>query len=186
MASSSRTIEGDQKLQKVLERVLKRNKHYYEYGSVARYIPALTRADPRKVGISILNINGESFNVGDYQTKFSIQSLSKIVTLILALLDNGKRAVFNKVGMEPSGKSFNAIESMNELNKPFNPMINAGAIAVTSMIKGRDNRARFERIMNFFKKLAKSNKLELDNQIYLSEKETGNRNRTLAYYMKEI
>ncbi|ADO77968.1 glutaminase A [Halanaerobium praevalens] len=185
MLYNSLISKNKEQLQQKVEEVVENNRHYAKLGNLASYIPVLTEADPTQVGLSIWTIKGESFNAGAYQTRFTIQSISKIITLILALLDNGRDAVFKKVGMEPSGKSYNAIESINCCNKPFNPMINAGAIAVTSMIKGDSPQIKFARIMNFFKKITKSDNLELDERVYLSEKRTGIRNRTLAYYMKE-
>jgi len=177
--------DKNQNLQIVLEKILDRNRKYYQQGRVASYIPALARANSQEVGISLVNTDGDVFGAGDYQVKFSIQSISKVLILMLALLDKGQEAVFAKVGMEPSGKSFNSIESINDEGKPYNPLINAGAIAVTSLIKGSDNQEKSQRMIDFVHKLTANDNLKINRDIYLSEKRTGNKNRTLAYYLKE-
>ncbi|MCK8828264.1 glutaminase A [Natroniella acetigena] len=172
-------------LNAILRDSLKNNQAYYKEGELANYIPALAKADSKAVGISMIDIEGNSYSTGEYEKKFAIQSVSKPITLILAIMDNDIDFVFNKVGVEPTGDPFNSIIKLTGSAKPYNPMINAGAIAVTSMIKGKDNEEKFKRILNFFRKLAKNDKLKLDQEIYLSEKETGDRNRSLAYYMKD-
>lgn len=171
----------------LLESAIEKHHHYYKRGKVATYIPALALAEPQDIGISVLDSKGKYCSIGEYQKKFTIQSISKIVTLALAIMDRGEEFVFNKVGYEPTGDSFNSIVRMetNRISKPYNPMINAGAIAITSMIKGVDNAEKLVRMMNFFKKMIGNKDLTIDNTVYLSEKETGHRNRALAYYMKD-
>ncbi|MFR4479970.1 MAG: glutaminase A, partial [Fusobacterium sp.] len=121
-----------------------------------------------------------------YETKFTIQSISKIVALMLAILDNGEEYVFSKVGMEPTGDPFNSITKLetSREKKPYNPLINAGAIAVSSMIKGKDARDKFERLLDFFKKISEDETLDVNYKIYCGESETGNRNRAMGYFLK--
>ena len=107
------------------------------YGEVATYIPELGKADKNALGIAVRLNDGDLITAGDCSTRFSIQSISKIITLLVALERFGSKAVFDRVGMEPSGEAFNSlIELDTRHNKPFNPMVNSGAIAVASMLVG--------------------------------------------------
>lgn len=155
-------------------------------GQVADYIPELDKAKKDALGVCILNNDGTMYTAGDWKTKFTIQSISKIVTLMLAILDNGEDYVFSKVGMEPSGDPFNSIRKLetSSRKKPYNPMINAGAIAVASMIKGRDARDKFQRLLAFFKKVTEDDSLDVNYKIYCGESETGNKNRAMGYFLK--
>ncbi|MNO14274.1 Glutaminase [compost metagenome] len=113
------------------------------------------------------------------------QSISKVFTLILALMDHGEAAVFSKVGMEPTGDHFNSIMKL-ELAQPaipFNPLINAGAIVVSSMIRGANTEEKSARILDFFRELAGNSGLNYDEQVYRSESETGHLNRSMAYFL---
>jgi len=113
------------------------------------------------------------------------QSISKVFTLILALMDHGEAAVFSKVGMEPTGDHFNSIMKL-ELAQPaipFNPLINAGAIVVSSMIKGANTEEKSARILDFFRELAGNSGLNYNEQVYRSESETGHLNRSMAYFL---
>ncbi|SES88023.1 L-glutaminase [Natronincola peptidivorans] len=177
-----------EEIKKHLENAITSYHHYYASGKLAAYIPALLEANPKAIGACILDKEGHWYCAGDYEKRFTIQSISKIVTLALAIMDNGEESVFSKMGYEPTGDSFNSLVRMeiNRVPKPYNPMINAGAIVVTSMIKGEDNNEKLERIIDFFKRLTSNEELSIDGKVYLSEKETGHRNRALAYYMKEV
>ncbi|MBU3842252.1 MAG: glutaminase A, partial [Candidatus Fusobacterium pullicola] len=129
---------------------------------------------------------GNRYTAGDWEIKFTVQSISKLVTLMLAILDNGEEFVFSKVGMEPSGDPFNSIRKLetSSKKKPYNPMINAGAIAVAAMIKGKDAREKFQRVLEFFKKITEDETLDVNYKIYCGESETGNKNRAMGYFLK--
>ena len=173
-------------MQKLLERVLKHNQKYTKDGKVATYIPELSKANGHDLGISIISLNGNEYSVGVSDKKFTIQSISKVVTLLLAIMDDGKNNVFSKVGVEPTGQGFNSIVNL-EIKaplKPFNPMVNSGAIVTTSLIYGNTQEERFERILNFTKKITGNPNITYNHDVYLSEKKTGDRNRALAYFMK--
>ena len=107
-------------------------------GKVADYIPELALADPNWFGISVVTIDGQSYDVGDSTQLFSIQSVSKPFVFGLALDVNGRDAVLNKVGVEPTGEAFNAIVLDEQSNRPFNPLVNAGAIAIADLVPGKD------------------------------------------------
>jgi glutaminase len=170
----------------LLNRLVKKNIPETKLGTVASYIPELDKARKDALGIYILDNEGNEYFSGDYETKFTIQSISKIVALMLAILDNGEEYVFSKVGMEPTGDPFNSITKLetSRERKPYNPLINAGAIAVSSMIKGKDARDRFGRLLDFFKKISEDETLDVNYKIYCGESETGNRNRAMGYFLK--
>ncbi|WP_286034198.1 glutaminase A [Fusobacterium necrogenes] len=173
-------------LNELLDKLVIKNRPICELGHLANYIPELDRAPKGALGIFITDINGNKYCAGDWNNKFTIQSISKLITLMLAILDNGEDYVFSKVGMEPTGDPFNSIVKLETSNgkKPYNPMINAGAIAVSSMIKGKDAKEKFDRLLDFFKLISEDNTLDVDYKVYCSESETGNRNRSMGYFLK--
>lgn len=154
-------------------------------GKVADYIPELAKVNPNLFGVCLVKSNGDVIGVGDYQHKFSIQSVSKVIILIQAILDCGAAKVLSKVSLEPTSSSFNSIvnlELKNE-NKPLNPFINAGAIVCTSFLNGNTADEKVERVIELIKKMSGNNDIKVNTNIYNSENETGSRNRALAYYM---
>ncbi|MGL5277843.1 MAG: glutaminase A [Cetobacterium sp.] len=173
-------------MQELLKELVEKHRKTTELGKVASYIPELEKTNPRNLGIYILDNEGNEYFAGDYNNKFTVQSISKVVALMLAILDNGEEYVFSKVGMDPSGDPFNSIRKLetSSRRKPYNPMINAGAIVVSSMIKGDDAKDKFNRLLEFFKKITEDSSLELNPKVYLSESETGNKNRAMGYYLK--
>lgn len=180
-------IEGD-KVQIELEKILNQNREKIAFGNLPTYIPELTRANKDALGIYISQLDGSEFKAGDYDYKFTIQSISKVITLIMALEDWGAEYIFECVGKEPTGDAFNSMMKLEIVrpSKPFNPMINAGAIAVTSKIKGKSPEERIQRIMDFFKLVTGNPDLKVNESIYMSEKSTGDRNRAMAYFMKDV
>jgi glutaminase len=171
-----------------LQRIVDKNKNLTSKGKVASYIPALAKANKSDLGICIKDMKSNMYVAGEYDRKFTIQSISKTVSLILALMDNGEDFVFQKVGMEPTGDAFNSIYKLEvaDVAKPLNPMINAGAIEVCSLIKGNSCEEKFERLLNLFKKISGNDKLKVNEEVYLSEKKTGNRNIAMAYLLKDM
>lgn len=170
----------------LLDKLVKKNIAETKMGTVASYIPELDKAKKDALGLYIIDVEGNEYFSGDWDTKFTIQSISKIVTLMLAILDNGEEYVFSKVGMEPTGDPFNSIKKLetSSRRKPYNPLINAGAIAIASMIKGKDVRDRFQRLLEFFRKISEDETLDVNYKIYCGESETGNRNRAMGYFLK--
>lgn len=174
-------------MEKLLSEILDNNRYLIELGNLPTYIPELSKANKQALGICVADLSGNQYCVGDYQYPFTIQSISKVITLIIALQDCGVDEIFSKVGMEPTGDAFNSMMKLEIVrpSKPFNPMINAGAIAVTSMIKG-DGEERFQRILDYFKKITGNPQMKINNEVYLSEKKTGDRNRAMAYFMRDV
>ncbi|WP_300347390.1 glutaminase A [Clostridium sp.] len=169
-----------------LENLIEDNRQYVEHGKLASYIPELEKANKEDLGIYIVTLDGKEEGAGEYEKKFTIQSISKVISLMIAILDNGKDRVFSRVGVEPTGDSFNSIVSLERKpsKKPFNPMVNSGAILTTSLIEGEDVDDKFQRILEFTRKVMGNDTIDLNEDVYLSEKETGDRNRALAYFMK--
>lgn len=151
-------------------------------GSVADYIPELALAKPEWFGICVVTTDGREFEVGDCDKLFTIQSISKAFVYGLALEDNGREYVNSKVSVEPTGEAFNSIILDEATNRPYNPMVNAGAIATTDLIKGNGATERLKRVLNMFKRYT-GRELDINVPVFLSEKATGNRNKAIAYLM---
>jgi glutaminase len=162
-------------------------KKYTKYGKVADYIPELKKAHPHDLSVAIYHPNGTCRSAGDIQQKITLQSISKVLTLALALIDCGEESVFRKVGYEPTGDPFNSIIKLEIMNptKPLNPMINAGALAVTHMIKGKNIEDRLNRILSFVQELTNNPNVTYSQEVAKSEFETAHLNRSLCYYMKQ-
>jgi len=173
-------------MQNVLNEVININRKYTNYGQVASYIPELKNAKRDDLGICIIDKDNNVYKAGSYNKKFTIQSISKPIILAMALMDNDWSYVFSKVGMEPSGDPFNSIMKLetNDTKKPSNPMINAGAIVTTSLIKGSSSEEKEQRMLRFFRKLANNENIGINYDVYKSEKLTGDRNRAMAYLLK--
>lgn len=151
-------------------------------GAPAAYIPELSKVDPALFGISIVTADGQGYAVGDSGVPFTIQSISKAFVYGLALEDHGMDGVLAKVGVEPSGDAFNAIVFDDRTNRPFNPMVNAGAIATTALIKGSGVAERLGRIIEMFRRYT-GRVLTVDESVYASEAATGHRNRAITWLM---
>ena len=154
-------------------------------GAVATYIPELAHVDPNQFGIAVIDNEGRVAKGGDADTPFSIQSISKVFTLTLALGMAGDR-LWRRVGREPSGSPFNSIVQLEfEKGIPRNPFINAGAIAVTDLIlSGHQPREALGEILRFVRFLAEDASISIDEKVAASEQRTGFRNAALANYMK--
>ncbi len=155
-----------------------------EEGEVATYIPELGRADPNWFGICVVTADGHVYEVGDTDLDFTIQSISKPFVFGMALEDRGRDDVLSRVGVEPSGNPFNAIV-VDDRNRPFNPMVNSGAIVATGLIEARDDEERMQRIIEAFSHYA-GRRLPLDETVYKSESITGDRNRAIAHLMRSF
>lgn len=174
-------------MKELLEEIIAENRKYTTYGNVAKYIPELSKANPEVLGIYICDLNGNEYHAGDFDYKFTIQSISKVIVLMLALRDSGSTRVFSKIGVNPTADAFNSIIPLEYKSpeKPLNPMINAGAIATTSLVNGTNSNEIFREILEFTKKITNNDVINLNESVYLSEKATGHKNRALAYFMKD-
>lgn len=154
-------------------------------GRVANYIPALANVDPRKFGIAVMTCDGEIVVAGDSDEPFSIQSVSKVFTLTLAAEKAGP-ALWDRVGREPSGSAFNSIVQLEqEQGIPRNPLINAGAIVITDILaEGRSPEETVHAIMEFLRQRAGDDTIRYDPVVAQSESETGDRNASLAHFMR--
>ncbi|MCA1452450.1 glutaminase A [Bradyrhizobium sp. BRP22] len=151
-------------------------------GAVADYIPELGKANPAHFGISLATLDGHVYEVGDTKVPFTIQSMSKPFVFALALDTLGAGRVESAIGVEPSGDPFNSIR-LNAENHPFNPMVNAGAIACTGLIHEAKGDAAFDYIRQALGRFA-GRELTLDEAVYHSESTTGDRNRAIGYLLR--
>lgn len=163
-------------------RTLHASLHPDSTGEVATYIPELGRADPARFGICLAMVDGHLHEVGDTAEPFTIQSISKPFTYGRALQRHGRERVLQQVGVEPTGEAFNAIILDEAHNRPFNPMVNAGAIAVAELAEGDTPAAREAGLLGLFASLA-GRPLGIDRAVYESERSTGHRNRAIAWLM---
>jgi glutaminase len=154
-------------------------------GGVASYIPELTRADPAWFGIAVATIDGHVYEVGDTRQPFTIQSISKPFAYALALHDQGADEVLSKIGVEPSGDAFNSISLHRDSGRPFNPMINAGAIAATGLVRGATAEQKIERILALCSQCA-GRDLSIDEAVYRSERDTGYRNFAIGFMLRNF
>ncbi|XP_053173388.1 glutaminase kidney isoform, mitochondrial-like isoform X2 [Scomber japonicus] len=156
-----------------------------EGGQVADYIPQLAKFGPDLWGVSLCTIDGQRHSVGDTKVPFCLQSCVKPLEYSIAVHEIGSDHVHQFVGKEPSGLKFNKL-SLNEEDKPHNPMVNAGAIVISSLLKPNSNKAeRFDYVMEFLKAMAGTEYVGFNNATFQSERETGDRNYAIGYYLKE-
>lgn len=154
-------------------------------GRVADYIPELAKANPDSFGICIATRDGQLYESGDTRQGFTIQSISKAFTYGLALEDRGEEHVLSRIGVEPSGDAFNAISLKEGSGTPFNPMINAGAIATCGQVLPKGGRSRFDRIRDYLSCCA-GQSLVVDEPVYRSESATGHRNRAIGWMLRNF
>jgi glutaminase len=172
-------------LQKLIDELLRDAASYPEKGLVADYIPELAKVDPEKLGIAVATVEGDLVKGGDADELFSIQSISKVFTLALALGKIGDD-LWKRVGREPSGTSFDSIVQLeHERGVPRNPFINAGAIVIADVVlAGHQPREAIGHILHFVRFVTNDDSIAIDPAVARSETERGYRNRALANYMQ--
>ena len=149
-------------------------------GKNADYIPYLAQVDSKLFGIAVVTTDNKVYTLGDVKYSFSIQSISKVFTLALAMQQLGADKVFDRIGSEPTGRPFNAVQAVVDMpSHTGNPLVNAGAIATTSLVSGADANEKWEKILGFYGKAA-GEKLSLIDEVYKSEAATNQGNRALA------
>lgn len=171
----------------ILAEVADRVEPHRGEGKVAAYIPALAEVDPLSFGIAFAGRDGGVHGAGDWEEPFSIQSISKVFTLALALERSGS-ALWKKVGREPSGSAFNSIVQLErELGRPRNPLINPGAMVVTDHLIGNGTAgAAIDDLLALLRDQARDGDVHVDEDVARSESATGARNRALAWFMKSF
>jgi glutaminase len=174
-------------LDRVVREIADEMRQRPDRGEAATYIPELARVDSKAFGLVVIDNEGNIAAGGDSETPFSIQSISKVFTLTLALGKVGDR-LWQRVGREPSGSPFNSIVQLErERGIPRNPFINAGAIAITDLIlSGHQPREALGEILRFMRFLADDSSITIDEAVAASEQRTGFRNIALANYMKSF
>ena len=170
----------------LLQQILTECRQFIPQGHVATYIPELANVDPGKFGICVFVEDGKEYAAGDYLERFTMQSVVKPLILLQALMDSGTDAVRALVGVEATGKPFDAFNYSDQAltGAHINPMINTGAIALCTLIRGETYEEKFSRLLDLTRKLAENPSLCVDEAVYRSEKMTGNKNRALAYMLK--
>ncbi|MEI6224269.1 MAG: glutaminase A [Deltaproteobacteria bacterium] len=152
-------------------------------GKNADYIPALAKVDPKLFGISVVTVEGKTFQTGDVDARFSIQSISKVFTLASVLETAGAKAVLDKLGVDATGQVFNSILAIEQhQGKEMNPFVNPGAIAATSLVAGKTAEEKWARILAIHEAFA-GRKLDIDEEVFQSEAATNERNQAIAKLM---
>jgi glutaminase len=174
-------------LTSVVQEIAEEMRQRPDRGEVATYIPELARVDPKHFGLAVIDADGNAVVGGDSEMPFSIQSISKVFTLTIALGKVGD-LLWRKVGREPSGSRFNSIVQLEfEQGIPRNPLINAGAIAVTDVIvSGHQPREALGEILQFIRFVANDASITIDEKVAASEQRTGFRNAALANFMRSF
>lgn len=170
--------------QEIIDAAVEMVKSNHE-GSPASYIPELANVDPEKTGAALSICNSQTISAGDCDDyTFTLQSTAKLVLFIALLEEFGQEQVFSWIGVEPTGHSFAAIDYADRFSHlPSNPFINAGAIALSSRIPGKDRQAKMSWLDKWMKKLFGA-ELKINNKIYTSELDNADHNRSLAYLMR--
>ena len=172
--------------QAVLEEIAEEVRPLVGKGRVADYIPKLAAMPADRFAMAVQTVDGETYSVGDARERFSIQSISKVFTLTLALKAVGEEALFRRVGREPSGNPFNSLVQLEyEDGIPRNPFINAGAIVVDDILVGATERPRRD-LLSFFRQLAAEETVDYDPEVARSEADYGYRNRALANFIRSF
>jgi glutaminase len=157
---------------------------YYESGR-GYYEPGLaTREERNRFSICLATIDGEVYHAGEHQLPFALQSISKVFVYGLALEDHGRDHILRRVGVEPSGDAFNSIVFDERNNRPYNPMVNAGALATTNLVRGKKPAEKLERILGVLRRYAGNERLKVHEDTFEAEMQTADRNRATAYLMR--
>lgn len=170
----------------LLEEVVERVRPLLGQGKVANYIPALASVDAGKLGIAVTTVDGQTLGAGDYLEPFSIQSISKVFSLTLALTLYEEAEIWRRVGKEPSGHSFNSLVQVElERGKPRNPFINAGALIIADLLQSRLGAPK-HRMLELVRQLSQNDKVCFDKVVADSEYQHSARNAAIAYLMKSF
>ncbi|HAL3058676.1 TPA: glutaminase B [Escherichia coli] len=170
----------------ILENILRQVRPLIGQGKVADYIPALATVDGSRLGIAICTVDGQLFQAGDAQERFSIQSISKVLSLVVAMRHYSEEEIWQRVGKDPSGSPFNSLVQLEmEQGIPRNPFINAGALVVCDMLQGRLSAPR-QRMLEVVRGLSGVSDISYDTVVARSEFEHSARNAAIAWLMKSF
>ncbi|MCY8149887.1 glutaminase [Bacillus paralicheniformis] len=169
-----------------LEDLVEHYRPFSSSGRNAEYIPALGKIDSNQLGICVIGSDQTMIKAGNWDVSFTLQSISKVISFIAACLTKGISYVLDRVDVEPTGDAFNSIIrlEMYKPGKPFNPMINAGALTVASILPGESALGKMESLHDVIEKMI-GKRLEINEEVFRSEWQTAHRNRALAHYLKE-
>ncbi|MPQ26436.1 glutaminase [Bacillus paralicheniformis] len=169
-----------------LEDLVEHYRPFSASGRNAEYIPALGKIDSNQLGICVIGSDQTMIKAGNWDVSFTLQSISKVISFIAACLTKGISYVLDRVDVEPTGDAFNSIIrlEMHKPGKPFNPMINAGALTVASILPGESALEKMESLHEVIEKMI-GKRLEINEEVFRSEWQTAHRNRALAHYLKE-
>ena len=166
----------------IVERAYEEARKHTCEGHVATYIPELGKVNPDQLGICIYRLDGEKICFGDYNVRFTMQSISKVMSLCVALEILGMDEVFKYVGAEPSGEAFNSIAELDlNSNKPYNPLINSGALAIAGLLV---DKVSFYDMIAFARRICVDDDITFNEEAYESEMKTCSRNRAIAYLLE--
>lgn len=187
MPSPEISQQVDERLEELYQRHLRTGRDgvasYYESGR-GYYGPELAAGERDTFGICLVSTDGEIHHAGDHQTPFALQSLSKVFAYGLALADHGRDHVLGHVGVEPSGDAFNSIVFDERNNRPYNPMVNAGALVTSDLVRGEDAEEKLQRILGTLRCYAGNERLAVDDATFEAEIQTADHNRATAYLMR--
>ncbi|GAA0317771.1 glutaminase [Oceanobacillus sp. FSL W7-1293] len=180
------TEKTEQWIQEYVDGWVEFFKKQTDTGKVADYIPKLEEADPNSLGITIIGKKGTEIRSGDVEHEFSIQSISKVLSFITACMDRGIAYVLQRVDVEPTGEAFNSIMHLEVKGhqRPFNPLVNSGAITTSSLLSGNTSDEKLEPLFQLMEKMI-GRRPEIDIDVYVSERDTSMRNRAIGYYLLE-
>lgn len=156
---------------------------YYKPG-IGYYTPEIAEAEQKLFAICLATTDGEVYHAGDYDRPFALQSISKVFVYGLALEAHGRDHVLERVGVEPSGDAFHSIVFDERNNRPYNPMVNAGALVTTDLVEGGDTAEQFKLILDTLRRYAGNETLKVDESTFASELRSADRNRATAYLMR--
>ena len=171
-----------QKSTEIIQKAMDLAREEIPKGAVATYIPELGKADPHQLGICVYPLKGDKICLGDYNVRFTMQSVSKVLMLIVALEVCGLNAVFRKVGAEPSGEAFDSLVELDvNDSRPYNPLINSGALAVCGLLLPE---VSFQDMLRYSREICSDSEIVLNQRVFDSEMKTCSRNRSIAYLLE--
>jgi len=187
-APGKNSAKGEISVERMLHEAVDAGRRVLDKGSVATYIPELAKADPNALAVAFCGVDGARASSGDTGTRITIQSISKVASLGLALSLLGEDLVFSRVGVEPSADPFNSIMrlEMRAPHRPQNPLINSGAILILSLLPFSDSSERLEAVLEIIRKMTGNPGLRVNESVAVSERDTSDRNRSLGYFLRSM